>query len=47
MFYHVSGEAVVWAIVGGAGTLFGPIVGTALVHRHPRNRLDAIGSIIR
>ncbi len=30
MFYHVSGEAVVWAIVGGAGTLFGPIVGTAL-----------------
>jgi branched-chain amino acid transport system permease protein len=28
MYYHVSGEAVVWAIVGGAGTLFGPIVGT-------------------
>ena len=24
MFYHVSGEAVVWAIVGGTGTLFGP-----------------------
>jgi branched-chain amino acid transport system permease protein len=30
MFYHVSGEGVVWAIVGGAGTLFGPIVGTSL-----------------
>jgi branched-chain amino acid transport system permease protein len=30
MFYHVSGEAVVWAVVGGAGTLFGPIVGTTL-----------------
>ena len=30
MFYHVSGEAVVWAIVGGAGTLFGPLVGTSL-----------------
>jgi branched-chain amino acid transport system permease protein len=30
MFYHVSGEAVVWAIVGGAGTLCGPIVGTTL-----------------
>jgi branched-chain amino acid transport system permease protein len=30
MFYHVSGEAVVWAIVGGSGTLFGPIVGTTL-----------------
>ena len=30
MFYHVSGEAVVWAIVGGAGTLLGPIVGTTL-----------------
>jgi branched-chain amino acid transport system permease protein len=31
MFYHVSGEAVVWAIVGGAGTLFGPLVGTAIL----------------
>ena len=30
MFYNVSGEAVVWAIVGGAGALFGPLVGTAL-----------------
>jgi branched-chain amino acid transport system permease protein len=30
MFYHVSGEAVVWAIVGGSGTLFGPLVGTSL-----------------
>jgi branched-chain amino acid transport system permease protein len=30
MFYHVSGEGVVWAIVGGAGTLFGPLIGTTL-----------------
>lgn len=30
MFYHVSGEGLVWSIVGGAGTLFGPIVGTTL-----------------
>lgn len=30
MFYHVSGEAVVWAVVGGAGTLFGPVIGTTL-----------------
>jgi branched-chain amino acid transport system permease protein len=30
MFYQVSGEGVVWAIVGGAGTLFGPIIGTTL-----------------
>jgi branched-chain amino acid transport system permease protein len=30
MFYQVSGEAVVWAIVGGAGTLFGPLLGTSL-----------------
>jgi len=30
MFYHVSGEAVVWTIVGGAGTLLGPIVGTSM-----------------
>ena len=31
MFYHVSGEAVVWAIIGGVGTLFGPILGTGLL----------------
>jgi len=31
MFYHVSGEAVVWAIIGGVGTLFGPIVGTGVL----------------
>src|SRR6185437_8608674 len=30
MFYQVSGEGVVWAIVGGAGTLFGPVIGTTL-----------------
>jgi len=28
LFWTVSGEAVVWTIVGGAGTLFGPVVGT-------------------
>lgn len=27
MFYHVSGEAVVWAIFGGAGSLLGPFFG--------------------
>ncbi len=31
MFYHVSGEGVVWTIIGGAGTILGPAVGTALV----------------
>ena len=31
MFYHVSGEAVVWAIIGGIGTLFGPVIGTGLL----------------
>ncbi len=31
MFYHVSGEGVVWTIIGGAGTLFGPVIGTALL----------------
>lgn len=30
MFYQISGDAIVWAVVGGAGTLFGPIVGTSL-----------------
>ena len=29
MFYHVSGEAVVWAIVGGVGSLLGPLFGPA------------------
>lgn len=31
MFYHVSGEGVVWTLVGGVGTLLGPIFGTALL----------------
>lgn len=31
MFYHVSGEAVVWTIIGGAGTLLGPVLGTGLL----------------
>jgi branched-chain amino acid transport system permease protein len=31
MFYHVSGEAVVWAIVGGAGTLLGPVIGAGVL----------------
>lgn len=31
MFYHVSGEAVVWAIVGGAGSLLGPLFGTGIL----------------
>lgn len=31
MFYHVSGEGVVWMLIGGAGTLLGPLVGTALL----------------
>lgn len=52
MFYHVSGEAVVWAIVGGAGTLLGPLVGTALlivfrevVSNLWENYLMAVGAI--
>ncbi len=44
MFYHVSGEAVVWAIVGGAGTLLGPLVGTTHLHRRARDRLDPLGA---
>ncbi len=31
LFWTVSGEGVVWMIVGGAGTLFGPAVGAALL----------------
>ena len=29
MFWTVSGEAVIWTIVGGTGTLLGPLVGAA------------------
>lgn len=52
MFYHVSGEAVVWAIVGGAGTLLGPLFGTAflivfreLVSTVWENYLFAVGAL--
>lgn len=31
MHWTVSGEAVIWTIVGGAGTLLGPAFGTALL----------------
>ncbi len=31
LFWTVSGEGVVWMIVGGAGTLFGPILGAAFL----------------
>ena len=44
MFYHVSGEAVVWAIVGGAGTLLGPLVGHDPVHHRARDRVDPLGA---
>ena len=30
-FWTVSGEGVMWTIVGGTGTLFGPVLGTALL----------------
>ncbi len=31
MFWTVSGEGVVWMIVGGTGTLFGPVLGAAFL----------------
>jgi branched-chain amino acid transport system permease protein len=31
LFWTVSGEGVIWAIVGGTGTLFGPVLGTAVL----------------
>jgi len=31
MFYHVSGEAVVWSIIGGVGSFLGPVIGTGLL----------------
>ena len=52
MFYHVSGEAVVWAIVGGSGSLLGPLFGTGvlivfreLVSNMWENYLLAVGAI--
>ena len=31
MYWTVSGDAVIWIIVGGTGTLFGPVVGAAVL----------------
>lgn len=31
LFWTVSGEAVLWSVVGGIGTLFGPAIGTGLL----------------
>jgi branched-chain amino acid transport system permease protein len=31
MFWTVSGEGIIWMIVGGAGTLFGPVLGAAFL----------------
>lgn len=31
LFWTVSGEAVLWTVVGGVGTLFGPVIGTGLL----------------
>jgi branched-chain amino acid transport system permease protein len=52
MFYDVSGEAVVWAIVGGSGTLLGPLFGTGaliilreVVSGFSENYLAAMGAI--
>jgi branched-chain amino acid transport system permease protein len=52
MFYHVSGEAVVWAIVGGVGSLLGPLFGAGilivlreLVSSWWENYLFAVGAI--
>jgi branched-chain amino acid transport system permease protein len=52
MFYHVSGEAVVWAIVGGSGSLLGPFFGAGalivfreLVSNVWENYLLAVGAI--
>jgi branched-chain amino acid transport system permease protein len=29
--FIISGEAVIWTLIGGMGTLFGPVIGTAFV----------------
>lgn len=31
LFWTVSGEGVIWTVVGGTGTLFGPAIGTAVL----------------
>jgi branched-chain amino acid transport system permease protein len=31
MYWTVSGDAVIWTIVGGCGTLFGPLIGAAVL----------------
>jgi len=29
--FNISGEAVIWTLIGGMGTLYGPVLGTAIV----------------
>ena len=31
LFWTVSGEGVIWTLIGGAGTLFGPVMGAAFL----------------
>jgi branched-chain amino acid transport system permease protein len=31
LYWGVSGHAVVYTIVGGMGTLFGPVIGTGII----------------
>ena len=31
LFWTVSGEGVIWALIGGSGTLFGPVLGAAFL----------------
>ncbi|MCC7017207.1 MAG: branched-chain amino acid ABC transporter permease [Rhodospirillales bacterium] len=31
LFWTVSGEGVIWALIGGSGTLFGPVLGSAFL----------------
>ena len=31
LHFIISGEAVIWTLIGGMGTLFGPVIGTAFV----------------
>ena len=47
MFYHVSGEAVVWAIVGGAGTLARPASSAPASSSSCARSSRRIGSIMR
>ncbi|MCK0506655.1 branched-chain amino acid ABC transporter permease [Aromatoleum anaerobium] len=44
--WHMSGEVVLMTLVGGLGTVFGPVVGAALIVTLQNELADKVGSLV-